>query len=329
MWKLGLPRHHWPVQHHGSVTSRSLRQLRCSCWRQVFACAEMMRQCRRVLREGWNPNQVHRQRRCHQLLNPHLRVRPPSSQAPLCRRDDRPARAPHSDVIRMPKIQNVFGNPAGTVAAASVPEAEVRIAALPEPTPAADPVSVSALSIAPLTAGATAAPPAAGQKSSTAPSADVKPRPGPPATGVRRRNVNIEVAITEQTGVADPVKKVVTMVVADGQMGSVRSTGSAMEPAAGAVGAPEVVVEGRPLTLNIDASPTVRADDSVQLSLTLEYAPRPDDADKKSATGAAERASGADPRIRHADGDLPVSRPREQSSHHRRSDGNRDEVSAT
>jgi hypothetical protein len=100
---------------------------------------------------------------------------------------------------------------------------------------------------------------------------------------VRRRNVNIEVAITEQTGVADPVKKVVTMVVADGQMGSVRSTGSAMEPAAGAVGAPEVVVEGRPLTLNIDASPTVRADDSVQLSLTLEYAPRPDDADRKSA----------------------------------------------
>ena len=195
-----------------------------------------------------------------------------------------PSRVPHADVIRMPKIENVFGDAAGTVAAASVPEADgVRIAALPEATPAADPMSVSALSIAPLTAGATATPPAAGQKSSSAPSPDVKPRPGPPATGVRRRNVNIEVAITEQTGLADPVKKVVAMVVADGQTGSVRSTGSAVEPAAGAVGAPEVVVEARPLTLNIDASPTVRGDDSVQLSLTLEYAPRPDDADKKSA----------------------------------------------
>ena len=59
------------------------------------------------------------------------------------------------------------------------------------------------------------------------------------------------------------------MVVADGQMGSVRSSWKCHGAEADATGAPEAVVEGRPQTLNIDASPTVRADDSVLLAWRL------------------------------------------------------------
>src|SRR6476620_4213702 len=96
--------------------------------------------------------------------------------------------------------------------------------------------------------------------------AQAKPPAAPPAVEVRRRNVNIEVAITDQTGAADPVKKVVTMMVADRQMGSVRSSGSLVETASGPVGTPLVSVDGRPLILNIDANPVVHSDDSILLS---------------------------------------------------------------
>ncbi len=100
-----------------------------------------------------------------------------------------------------------------------------------------------------------------------------KPVPGTapaPSMGdvMKRRNVNIDIAITDQTGTAEPAKKVVTMIVTDRQMGSVRSTGNvagqrhAMEPFA---------------TLNVDATPWVHSDDSILLKLTLEYVPRPED----------------------------------------------------
>ena len=71
------------------------------------------------------------------------------------------------------------------------------------------------------------------------------------------------------------------MIVADGQMGSVRSAGNV---AAAADGTPNVV--HRNVTLNVDASPVVHADDSILLTLTLEYVPRLEDgqdASKRSA----------------------------------------------
>ena len=118
-----------------------------------------------------------------------------------------------------------------------------------------------------------ATPGTAQEKSVVAPAAQTRPQAAPPADA-KRRNVGIEVAITDQTGPAEPVKKVVTMIVADRQMGSVRSTGNAL-PLSGAIATP-----GERQTLNIDATPVVHPDDSILLSLTLEYVPRPDDADK-------------------------------------------------
>ena len=124
-----------------------------------------------------------------------------------------------------------------------------------------------------------AAPGPAQDKSVGAPAAQTRP---PAAADVRRRNVNIEVAISDQTGSADPVKKVVTMIIADRQMGSVRSSGSLVETAVGPAGTPLVSVDGRPLMLNIDANPVVHSDDSILLSLTLEYVPRPEAGEKNA-----------------------------------------------
>jgi hypothetical protein len=105
-----------------------------------------------------------------------------------------------------------------------------------------------------------------------------RPEPAPPSAAGKRRNVSIEVKLTDQTGTSEPVTtKVVTMIVADGRMGSVRSAGSVLVPLSGP-NAP-VPPGGRSsvgLTLNVDANPAIHPDGSVLLSLKLEYNPRPD-----------------------------------------------------
>jgi hypothetical protein len=179
----------------------------------------------------------------------------------------KPARAPHADVIPMPKIQNVFGDPANTVAAASVPE-DVRAPGLTETTPAPEPIALDDLAVLPLTPEAIGASAATAQTPSSPAAVETKPQPGAPATDVRRRNVNIELAISDQTGSAAPIKKVVTLIVADRQKGSVRSSGNAMLPKDEPASMP---LEHE--TLNVDATPTVHADDSVLLALALEYRP--------------------------------------------------------
>lgn len=113
------------------------------------------------------------------------------------------------------------------------------------------------------------------QKPAAPPAAATKPQPAPPAVEVKRRNVSIEVAIADQTGSADPVKNVVTMIVGDGRTGSVRSSGSVMTTLDGVRGAP-TAVERRNVTLNVDANPTIQTDGSVLVLLTLEYTPRPE-----------------------------------------------------
>jgi hypothetical protein len=103
---------------------------------------------------------------------------------------------------------------------------------------------------------------------------ETKAQPAPPPAEVKRRNVSIEVAITDQTGSGEPVKKVVSMIVADRQTGSVRSAGNAM---------PQSTVTPVPIereTLNVDVTPTIHQDDSVLLSLTLQYIPPPTEGDK-------------------------------------------------
>jgi glucose/arabinose dehydrogenase len=103
-----------------------------------------------------------------------------------------------------------------------------------------------------------------------------KPEPPPSPADVRQRNVSIEVTIADQAGSGEAVKKVVTMIVTDRRMGSVRSGGSVVATSNGAAGASVTMVERRDVTLNVDANPVVQGDGSVLLSLTLEYIPRPE-----------------------------------------------------
>jgi hypothetical protein len=111
-----------------------------------------------------------------------------------------------------------------------------------------------------------------------------KPEPAPPPGDVRQRNVSIEVTIADQAGSGEAVKKVVTMIVADRRMGSVRSGGSVVATSKAAAGAPAMMTaERREVTLNIDANPIVQLDGSVLLSLTLEYIPRPEEPENTGA----------------------------------------------
>ena len=80
------------------------------------------------------------------------------------------------------------------------------------------------------------------------------PRPGQPV------NIRLDLTITDQTGPGEPLKKVVTMVVADHNTGSIRSTGS-------------VRTQGR-VQINVDARPQVMPSGAIRLTLGLEYNPR-------------------------------------------------------
>lgn len=96
---------------------------------------------------------------------------------------------------------------------------------------------------------------------STAPAA---PTPAPPATLIRREgqavNVKVEFTLTDQrTGGAAPVKRTVSMVVADGRTGQIRSVS-------------EVIgISGGNVPLNIDASPELLADGKIRLGFNLQY----------------------------------------------------------
>ena len=82
-------------------------------------------------------------------------------------------------------------------------------------------------------------------------------RPEPPGQPV---NIKLDVTITDQTGPGDPLRKVVTMVVADRGSGSIRSTGS-------------VRSQGR-VQINVDAQPQILQSGGIRLMLRLEYNPR-------------------------------------------------------
>ena len=85
-------------------------------------------------------------------------------------------------------------------------------------------------------------------------------------------NVQIELTLTDQLGTATPEKKTVSMIVASGSWGKIRSVGT-VRPASGG---PPFGVD-----LNVDARPLVSIDGPIQLELTLNYSPP---ADKESAT---------------------------------------------
>lgn len=92
------------------------------------------------------------------------------------------------------------------------------------------------------------------------PSDTVSVRPAPADPVGQPMNIKLDFTITDQTGPGDPLKKVVTMVVADRGNGSIRSSGS-------------VRAQGR-VQINVDANPIILQNGAIRLRLGLEYNPR-------------------------------------------------------
>ena len=85
-------------------------------------------------------------------------------------------------------------------------------------------------------------------------------QPRPEAPLGQPVNIKLDFTITDQTGPGDPLRKVVTIVVADRHSGSIRSTGS-------------VRSQGR-VQINVDARPQILQSGAIRLTLGLEYNPR-------------------------------------------------------
>jgi hypothetical protein len=85
-------------------------------------------------------------------------------------------------------------------------------------------------------------------------------------------NVKIEVAITDQTGTANPAKKVVSMIASDRNQNFVRSSASVLVKNANN----PMAMNYRNVTINVDARPTIVAKEptKVHLVLGLEYLPK-------------------------------------------------------
>jgi hypothetical protein len=136
----------------------------------------------------------------------------------------------------MPEISNLFGPGGRGVSAANARDVE--------------PIHIPALPVSPATGG---------QKPEDRVAAEARAAAALPATGeTRRANVSIELTITEHRS-DGPVQKTVTMLVSDRQNGSIRRQGVGGPAPAG--------------TLNLDARPTVSADNSVLVYLSFVFLP--------------------------------------------------------
>lgn len=80
-------------------------------------------------------------------------------------------------------------------------------------------------------------------------------RPADEGARPQLTNVKVEITITDAMGSLPPQRKTVSMLIADGRMGRIRST---REP--------------HPGVLNVDATPTIQGD-LIRLQLALEYSP--------------------------------------------------------
>ena len=73
-------------------------------------------------------------------------------------------------------------------------------------------------------------------------------------------NVKVDLTLTDQRGGAQPVKRTLTVLAADGYTGSIRTMSQVFD-----------VVAGLNVPLNVDASPTLIADGKIRLSINLQY----------------------------------------------------------
>jgi hypothetical protein len=83
------------------------------------------------------------------------------------------------------------------------------------------------------------------------------PAPAAPRRQFQAINTRVDLSITDQRGGSAPIKRTLTVVVADGMTGSVRSQS-------------EVLAVGS-VPLNVDASPELLADGKIRLGLNVQY----------------------------------------------------------
>jgi hypothetical protein len=127
-------------------------------------------------------------------------------------------------------------------------------------------------------------PPPSGEPRTLTPPAD-QPRPlTPPAAAERPRregqpvNLKVELTLTDQRGGATPIKRVVTILTADGFTGSIRTQSS--------------LYRMSEIPLNVDASPTLLADGKIRVSINLQYDwPAPIEAGKDIPVGTVTRTA--------------------------------------
>ena len=137
-------------------------------------------------------------------------------------------------------------------------------------------IGVAALAIAPAVAQQPAPTPA--QPRSVTPA----PAPAAPERASRRTgqpiNVKIDLSINDQRGGSPPVKRTLSMVIADGMGGSIRSQS-------------EVLAVG-PVPLNVDAEPELLTDNKIRLRLTLQYDwPAPMEAGRDAPRGTVVKTA--------------------------------------
>jgi hypothetical protein len=137
------------------------------------------------------------------------------------------------------------------------------------PTPPAVALPVQPTTPAPSRQGGRGAgtPPPAVPATPIAPGAATVPAP-PRVERIPTQNVKVDLTITDTFGTGS-TKKSVTLLVADGWSGRVRSSNEVFMQVAGA---PQGATMPRQITINVDCTPIVR-DNRIQLNLTIEYVP--------------------------------------------------------
>ena len=88
------------------------------------------------------------------------------------------------------------------------------------------------------------------------------PQPTPRAVEGQPVNIRIEITISEATGPGEPAHKLVTMILADRQNGSIRTSGWV-----------RMTGERRDVVINVDARPILLRDNAVRVELGLQYQP--------------------------------------------------------
>ena len=140
-------------------------------------------------------------------------------------------------------------------------------------------ILVSFIAISPLaqTAGRAGRPPVAG-----APAAQTPPPPPPPpppgASRSRREgqpvNIKVEFTITDQRAGGSPIKRTVSVIVADAHTGLIRS----QSEVSGVTGS---------IPLNVDTAPELLSDGKIRLGFNLQYdAPAPLEPVERSSRGS-------------------------------------------